>query len=304
MKRTNLFSSLSCLCLAATGACGDDNTAAGKDFSQSYLTLNGFVSGSPGDTAPEDLRVALVWEVVVEDFGESQLFIAQDVAIESVFPASFEMSVDVLPPQEAMTEYNLASGRIVVYQDSNGNGQLDGTPADASIFVDRLMGYPSGLQIIYSEGATAEAPNFITPGVYLERTTFDPDIPTFIVESLPLDHTIEIQLRTEEKYSCYLMTPPPVIPISLGDLGPWGGYTAFACPDSEPVPGVVPSCVRGEYENVAIYDVWTEASSPAIADMCGDLGESCVIEFETSNPPDGCDCITGDEQEGVPFYCD
>jgi len=144
--------------LALLEACG---TAAGPSYGPPLTTFNGTIASSSVAT-PAIVHVALVWKILSGPH-PSYFGTAQELGVRAEFPASFHLDVKNLPPPEAMKVVDpakvrpggvtaFALGALVVYEDTNGNGKLDLLPIDAPTSVDRFLGTPEGLEIIYLEG--------------------------------------------------------------------------------------------------------------------------------------------------------
>jgi hypothetical protein len=116
-------------------------------------------------TTPSTVRVALVWKLDPQTgaSGSSSFRTVQELDVRAEFPVSFSIDVRALPPAEAMRQIGngaprpglanaYAIGTLLVYEDANGNGKLDLLPVDATTSVDRVLGTPKGLEIIYLEG--------------------------------------------------------------------------------------------------------------------------------------------------------
>jgi hypothetical protein len=150
------------LLLPLLGACGK---GAGADDQQPYATLRGAVSSSNVQTTSE-VRVALVWEHVGPQKGATALKSAQELGLHAQFPASFQMDVTQLPPTEALSQIDpavatqtgldpklrIGAGTLVVYEDTNGNGKLDLVSLTSTSTIDRVLGVPQGLTVVYVEG--------------------------------------------------------------------------------------------------------------------------------------------------------
>jgi hypothetical protein len=144
------------LSVVLASACG---TAAGPDYAPPLLTINGTIVSSSVAT-PATVRVALVWKA------PTSLVTVQELSIRAEFPATFHFDVRTLPPPEAMHPLNpqhipglppgyagdYAVGTLIVYEDTNGNGRLDPIPVGGHDAVDRVLGAPERLEIVYLEG--------------------------------------------------------------------------------------------------------------------------------------------------------
>jgi hypothetical protein len=63
----------------------------------------------------------------------------------ALFPPYVQVSSDTCGP--ALTE---ASGQLIVYADTNGDGRADIVPNDATASIDRVLGVPGNYHVIYS----------------------------------------------------------------------------------------------------------------------------------------------------------
>jgi hypothetical protein len=157
MRRTVTF-----LMATAMAACG---SAAGEGYAPPYLTLHGTITTTGAVTTPSTVRVALVWKLDAQSgaSASSSFRAVQELDVRAEFPVSFSIDVRALPPVEAMRQAGkgaplpgianaYAIGTLVVYEDANRNGKLDLLPADAPASGDRILGAPTGLEIIYLEG--------------------------------------------------------------------------------------------------------------------------------------------------------
>jgi hypothetical protein len=145
-----------------TAACG---SGAGPDYSRSYATLHGSIVASSVQTTSQ-VRVALVWEHVNTRPGVTALKSTQELGLHAQFPANFQMDINALPPKEALSQMDpakavqagidpnlrMAAGTLVVYEDTNDNGKLDLLTVDSESTIDRVLGVPTGLTLLYVEG--------------------------------------------------------------------------------------------------------------------------------------------------------
>jgi hypothetical protein len=151
------------VCVPLLAACG--NGAPGTHYNPPYATLHGAIVSSSVQT-PADVRVALVWEVQGAGAGAPTLRAAQELGVRTDFPVKFTLDVNALPPAEALSTIDSAKaaaagvdpnlrigkGTLLVYEDTNGNGRLDLLPVDAQTTVDRVLGVPDSLAVVYVEG--------------------------------------------------------------------------------------------------------------------------------------------------------
>src|SRR5258708_33472727 len=131
------------------GACG---AGAGADYSHAYATLHGSIASSSVQTTFQ-VRVALVWQRVSGQSDAAGLRSVEELGLRAQFPASFQMQINALPPSEALSSIDaataakagidpnlhLAAGTLVVYEDSNGNGQLALLPVNDRSTIDRVL---------------------------------------------------------------------------------------------------------------------------------------------------------------------
>jgi hypothetical protein len=152
-------------------ACG---TAAGPDYTKTLVTLNGTITSSAAaPSAP--VRVALVWELANPQPGTGSLKSAQELGVRTQFPVDFQLDVNTLPPEEAMTSIDAtkasaagidpnlryAYGTLLVYADTNGDGKLDLLPLDAQSSTDEVLGVAQDLVVAYLEGTPPPASDFM-----------------------------------------------------------------------------------------------------------------------------------------------
>jgi hypothetical protein len=150
------------LAAVASVACGK---AAGPHYNSPYATLHGAITSASVATPPS-VRVALVWQVQAQ--GKTYLKSAQELGVETQFPVEFQLDVTQLPPPEAMSpqgpSFRFALGTLVVYEDLNGNGQLDLLPLDATSSPDLVLGVPGSYAILYVEGDFPNIPSLVQGG--------------------------------------------------------------------------------------------------------------------------------------------
>ena len=155
-ERAMKTSCLASLLLAA--ACGDG--LADADYQGGPLaTIHGQVINSQGLDAGGSVRAALVWANTLADV---PLLAAQETAVTTEFPSSFELAIDALPPEsvmmadpELLADRRWALASVVIYADENGNGRLDlPTAADVAI-PETILGVRDDMWVIYLEGGSA-----------------------------------------------------------------------------------------------------------------------------------------------------
>jgi hypothetical protein len=236
-----------------------------------------------------ELRAALVWET--DRLGAPRWapspcengaatvatgFVAQEVELQADFPAIFSLNVTEFPPAEAMFPVpngfitdgtpagRWAAGQVIIYEDGNGNGQLDRSrPFETSI--DRVLGASSpdrtsfgarpnaiSHMIVFSEKRLPEYPGILEQGFNLLRMRTD-DLGVSIDGSgVPLDTTVDVELSDDlrvQVQGCEVLCvthedyPCPQTPAELPDGGEgkclpafetiWAAYdwSRFACSD-------------------------------------------------------------------------
>ena len=173
-KRSMLAAlSLSLAGVAVPGGCGN---LGPEDGSETLETLSGSVTNSQSLSFKGQLRVALIWSGAVEqttpggDTETSPFNVAQDIPVAPQFPATFALPITAPPPEAVMLDKDssfvkdeedfkgwpakarMAFGTLVVYEDGNGNGQLDLLGPTATLSADTLVGARRDLTLIYFEG--------------------------------------------------------------------------------------------------------------------------------------------------------
>ncbi|MBN2495052.1 MAG: hypothetical protein JXR96_10710 [Deltaproteobacteria bacterium] len=162
-------SSLSIVFVIALVGLAGCNGIADPGHGDPYLVLNGKITNEQALTTPDNLRVALLW---VNEAPEGEPYgafkIAQETEINAEFPTFFELSVDALPPAEAMMDLgdlegeddlppglegtSVALGSIIVYHDGNDNHALDLLDDQDTESIDTVLGTPEDFVIVYLEG--------------------------------------------------------------------------------------------------------------------------------------------------------
>ncbi len=174
MKRRSLALSLLTLSLSLTSIAGCGSLADPEDPPIELAALDGTLNNTSGVVTSGDLQVAVIW------FGgtaetSAEYNVAQKVTVEAKFPASFSLSMTEAPPEDSMNDgvsdddmswpagARYAIGTVVVYEDVNGNGQLDLIPTGATELTDKFVAGDERLIVVYVEGglptALEEDPN-------------------------------------------------------------------------------------------------------------------------------------------------
>lgn len=257
--------------LLAVG-CGN---GAGSDYNTSYATLHGTITASSVDTT-SDVRVALVWEHINAQPGATSLKSTQELGLRAKFPTNFLMDINKLPPAESLTKMDptlaarsgidpnlrVAAGTLVVYEDTNRNGKLDLLPVDTKSTIDRVLGVPQGLTVLYVEGTPPPAGsrgyfsgvtlqrgfNLLQESGWQQTKPIDPTAATPWTV-LPLSTAISISLTAAPQLSHYvcqkdpglfnqcLVTPSSDPSIPTPALPPNCGTAPAAGPAPAPAPG-------------------------------------------------------------------
>jgi hypothetical protein len=241
------------LLLALVG-CGE---AVAPSYAPPFATLNGRITSSSIPT-PAQVRVALVWKH--RDPQGNILRAAQELAVQAAFPVSFRLDITTLPPDEAMnirttangtpdrsTRY--ATGTVVVYDDTDGNGRLDLAPLDAPATGDRVLGTPGGLSIFYLEAAEATHSG-AHPGFNLRRDAVladpvpgaNPCQPLVVTTQafVPLITQLDISLTGAPELSREVCQFTPASPAADAGCGVDGSAGAQIDDDCGAPSGLVP----------------------------------------------------------------
>jgi hypothetical protein len=141
--------------LVMIAGCGN---AAGPGDGEPYRTLSGSIQSHLSDIHGA-VRAAVVWQVP----STSGVRVSQEMAVSGSFPAAFNLPLTALPPMAAMQRpdpsksagldpmLRFAVGTLVVYEDTNGNGQLDLVSLQQPA-VDRILGTLPDEVLFYIEG--------------------------------------------------------------------------------------------------------------------------------------------------------
>jgi hypothetical protein len=188
-----------------------------------------------------EIRVALFWvgnlfEIGPEDDLFQFIFSAQEVGVSSEFPASFQLKIYDLPPEQAMNRFDdeegmgiamaTAFGSIVVYADDNGNGKLDFPTSIDAPLIDRILSTDDNLSVFYVEdlpelidglsGMPSNGFNLVDFGEVLQATQNCMETNMDDISTDPFLDCL-MQLAYQIKYSP--IDTPIEIPLSTTDAG-------------------------------------------------------------------------------------
>jgi hypothetical protein len=274
--------------------CGE---AAAPSYSPPFTTLYGRITSSSIPT-PAEVRVALVWKH--RDPQGNILRAAQELAVHADFPVNFRLDITTLPPDEAMNvgrtangtpnpSMRYATGTVVVYEDTDGNGRLDLAPIDAPAMGDRVLGTPQGISVLYLEAGAATASG-AHPGFNLRREAVladpapganpcQPSVVTpqaFLPSSTPLDISLTGSPELSREVCQFTPAPPAADAGCVGDAAslatPVQGDAGCSAPASVP-QGAVVTCSSDkrafEYKSCFLPSSFCGASSCLYG--CGQL---------------------------------
>lgn len=147
---------------------------------------------------------------------------AQDVALGNELPAPFEIEIDGAPPPRALVSGpagSLGKAEVFVYEDRNGNGQLDVLPWDAEAAIDRILGvshsmvyFRTGLpptfayELGLSYPGCADFPESFSVASYRPGEGGDYANGTCTVA---VEDTVDVTLTMEEVLDQFVCTVPP-----------------------------------------------------------------------------------------------
>ena len=326
---------LAALALCSFSGCGADRPAGPRPPA---ARIRGTLTARTRPTAP--LHVALVWLGVSLDRGAFQ--VAQDVAVRDSLPATYELDLDVSPPAEAIDGFLTdearqdaaaagldpdlawAQGVVLVYEDGNGNGQLDLVgPGETS--PDHVVGKAEGVTVWFVGQGTPAPLDYlgalpVAGAVSVTRAPLvDPPLGACAYDDaqghydfpcsqayapdralLPLPATVDIEMTSDphlDHYSCRSFWGSDEWPDWASDWNQWSPLATglcsgpgcdcdgYACPLDLPPAGVE---VRCNAEGTA-YAYKTCVEDP---DVCGTRfchyghGERAAL----APPPDGWPC--------------
>jgi len=148
-------------------ACGD--TVQSNLEPAAIATLRGQVTNPQQLAIPSHVKIALIW-INIRGEKEKLGFVAQETPLRAEFPFRFELSVTALPPEQVIfspkdfaeitgetssemdEDSSIAMGVPLVYEDVNGNGQVD-QDTEAGASTDRVLGTYQGGVIMYVQRA-------------------------------------------------------------------------------------------------------------------------------------------------------
>lgn len=170
--RTKTIAMIVSLLFAASCSDSENGVAAPDDPGEALWTLHANLEGTP--TGEGEIHLAFIWR------SSHRRQIAEDIALASNSPLTVDLAIynlpdesiltstsEGMPPQlyawefEHSTEENQypvgpttlrwAQGKLVLYEDVNGNGQLDLPESGAAETVDRIVGAAFNYDFYYIE---------------------------------------------------------------------------------------------------------------------------------------------------------
>ncbi len=260
MRRIALFSA--CLFAALTSsACG--SLADDPGTLEPLAVLRGQLTNPDAINVKSDVRVAVIW-VNYAGGNSGSYSVAQDVAVQPVFPSQFSLELVAPPPESALmtdpkgnpdasssTDFRMAIGGIVAYEDLNGNGMLDLAGPTDTAFVDRIVGATDSLLLTWFQGTIpasivdtdGHAPslgfNLLSmppstdttdqvPYCFPEYTPSNGDSMSFETKFLPVDSVISLPLSADPRLAEWMCESP------AGSTGSSG--SGVGLPSSFPKP--------------------------------------------------------------------
>lgn len=192
------------------------------DPGDALWTVKGKIVSIPEEIDPQNLRAAFVWEKEPREGGV--VLIGQDVPVSPEFPSKFTLELFDLPPEEAMSPgeeleeelagMRVATGRLTVYDDKNGNEQLDVLPREATQFIDYVLGPKEDYLALFIEGDPSAIKEMdgvkveIKAGLNLFRDRSEEDISPPYDQLDPMQELIITLLDDPEKQSLMCQEPP------------------------------------------------------------------------------------------------
>ncbi len=250
-----------------------------------------------GPRPPGALRVTTVWlnQPPANGLTPSPTFVVgASVPVPLALAATVKIPATPPPVSARALSANgdyTALGRIFVYEDTNGNGTFDATPAaSGASFVDRIVGYvgarvadpatgresTSSYSIGYLQGAAPSGGVFAgaTQGysVIQGKETGGPVVSTV----LPLSTVVPVKLVAEPALSCAGVSPLP-----SGGMGGLRLDNVIAAPVTSFCPGNAPlplGAVRCTAPGLNFYvSTVSQPTSSFVRAACGEVLESCVV---------------------------
>jgi len=251
------------------------------------------------------LRVATVWLTVPSASAltpDPTFTVGASAPLPAALPGVVRVPATPPPPRARALSANgdyFAIGRVLVYDDTNGNGTFDLVPAaGATAFVDRIVGYAgaraadpatgrentSTYSIGYVHGAAPSAGVLAgaTQGFSVVRgaETGGPVVSTV----LPLTTPLPVKLVDRDALSCAGVTPLP-----SGDQGGLRLDNVISAPVTGLCPGNTPlplGAVRCTAPGLNFYlSSRSLPTSAFVRAACGEVLETCVVRSsETATP--------------------
>ena len=143
---------LAILLFAAAGCGAIDD----PDGSTAVWTLHGYYANGTDSLAMREHRAAVLWWT--RDADGAALVASQELTMRPALSAGFSLEIHRLPPPVALSP--VVTGRLVFYEDGDGDGQLDLIEDDDGPSPDRIVGPTQLLLISFVEGDPGGRPHF------------------------------------------------------------------------------------------------------------------------------------------------
>lgn len=308
-------------------AVGCGELAPGDGSDATLETLNGRISNSQNLPIQGQVRVALIWfgmgevtqtEGDVSETRVTQINVAQDIPVSPQFPATFSLNVVAAPPAEVMfgedgpfaeeaqswpAGATMAFGTLVVYEDTNGNGQLDLLEEGATQTIDTILGAREDLGVMYFEGAVPISLfNEIYKEMGLGQAEGTPKLGFNLIEFNfcmdPADTSCQMAFKWYEEGEVFdlpLTLDPEMWWLICQTAGHgasgsgWNNDMGTQQPPTYPAPDEV-TCVDGGRS----YMTEEECTTTQLGGLCGETHTSCVHKTwhvpDPAAPPVGWPC--------------
>lgn len=267
--------------------CGDP--LASGDYAPPYVTLAGNVTGQPPSSAT---KMVVLWR---NDFRDSLSFAGQ-LGVYHADLGTFTLGLNALPPAPAVNgtsavilggsdldpKMRFAFATLLVFEDGNGNGQLDLVDSAAERSPDRVLGVSSGADLfLLLQGRPAAAAEWLdlfptTSGFSLVQPAAQLD-PTFgqcgFYDSRGRHETVPCQPLPDPAHPAQLLPLTQPITIDLpSDEAAQNALQGYACRNFWGAQ---------EYADLRLLPLSQICNDPTICSYC--TGEDCPLDV----PPAG-----------------